>query len=167
MINTILILMTTVTIAATPIDNLKRPGLTIPQGQIESNLNYRAKGKAGERGAWQQIRRYVKDDYIADELLKSKRPYVYAAIAKVESDYRPQILGDNGRSFGLFQIQQEIHGEFNDKISDQIAKCESILEPLIQRYGLKKALERYNGRGKKAQTYAKLVLKTHRKIKLA
>ena len=32
---------------------LERPVLTIAQGQVESRLNPKAVGKAGERGAWQ------------------------------------------------------------------------------------------------------------------
>ena len=57
MIESIAFLLISTSIQAFPAESLKRPLLTIPQGQIESRLNPKAKGKAGERGAWQVLQR--------------------------------------------------------------------------------------------------------------
>lgn len=59
MIGTIAFLLLSVSVVTyQPVDNLKRPGLTIPIGQVESQLNPRARGRAGEKGAWQVIERW-------------------------------------------------------------------------------------------------------------
>lgn len=45
--------ITAMLLASLSLLELERPELTIEQGKIESNLNVRARGKAGEKGAWQ------------------------------------------------------------------------------------------------------------------
>ena len=42
----------------TMLDRLERPELTIAQGILESNLNTKAIGRAGEKGAWQVREKY-------------------------------------------------------------------------------------------------------------
>jgi len=56
--NSIALLLTSITLAAHPVENLKRPLLTIPIGQIESELDSKARGRCGEKGAWQVIERW-------------------------------------------------------------------------------------------------------------
>lgn len=41
-----------------PIVDLQRPELTIAQGYVESGMKAKARGKAGELGAWQVIEKY-------------------------------------------------------------------------------------------------------------
>jgi hypothetical protein len=73
---------------------LERPHLTIAQGYVESNMNMKAKGKFGEKGAWQVRECYwgkvPKDlkgqafqaERILNVLLKSSNNNMYKAIAK-------------------------------------------------------------------------------------
>lgn len=112
----------------------------------------------------EKIKRHCKDEYIAEVLGKSKRPFLYAAIASVESDYRPQITGDKGMSKGMFQIQPQHHGEVPDRLLQQLRKSESILEPLIEKHGLQKGIARYNGKGRKARIYSAKVRKRYKQI---
>jgi hypothetical protein len=82
-----------------------------------------------------------------------------AAIAKVESDYRPRAIGDNGKSFGLYQIQQRIWGELkSDSLEDQTDKAQEILETLLKEQSYYEAIKSYNGSGEKANQYRKKVL---------
>jgi hypothetical protein len=73
---------------------LERPHLTIAQGYVESNMNRKAKGKAGEKGAWQVIEsdwgKVPKDlkgqafqaERILNELIKSNNGDIMIAVVK-------------------------------------------------------------------------------------
>lgn len=87
--------------------------------------------------------RYGKQYGISPKLLK--------AIAKVESGEQPGIVGDDGESVGLFQIQPKWHAQrlkegeslLDPEVNTRIA-CE-ILSELIAKYGtLDEALTVYN-----------------------
>lgn len=87
--------------------------------------------------------RYGKQYGISPKLLK--------AIAKVESGEKPGIVGDDGESVGLFQIQPKWHAQrlkegeslLNPEVNTRIA-CE-ILTELMDKYGtLDEALTAYN-----------------------
>lgn len=106
----------------------------------------------------EQLYAFTKDRYIAQVLAKSKYPHTLAAMAKVESDFRPQAKGDNGESKGMYQIQKRHWGEVPDSIEDQTIMAEQILSELIIKYGYRKGIERWNGRGKNARLYRDKVL---------
>ena len=90
-------LMTATLALTTPIEGLKRPGLTIPQGMIESGLNKRARGKAGEVGAWQVLEKYhgkvpkglakqaAHHEQIMDTLIRSHKGSIPEAVMRYNS----------------------------------------------------------------------------------
>ena len=51
-------ILTAMLMASLNFVGLERPELTLTQGLLESNLNTRAVGKAGEKGAWQVREKY-------------------------------------------------------------------------------------------------------------
>lgn len=104
-----------------------------------------------------KLKRYIRDDYIAEVIARSGYPYLLAAIAKVESDYKPQIKGDGGDSHGLYQIQEKHWGTFDKSVEGQTLKAEQILSELIKQHGYSMAVERWNGTGKQARAYKKKV----------
>jgi len=112
-----------------------------------------------------KINNYCKDSYISKVISESKYPYTLAAIAKAESDYRPQIVGDNGTSFGLYQIRPKHWGAVPDTIEEQTKKAEQILDKLIWEHGYRKALVKWNGSGDGARQYAKNVLRIIQQIR--
>jgi len=73
---------------------LERPHLTVAQGYIESNMNRRARGKAGEKGAFQVREKYwgkvpkdlkgqaFQSERIMNELLKNCGGDLFLAVAK-------------------------------------------------------------------------------------
>ena len=105
------------------------------------------------------IKRYCGDKHISSVIANSKYPYTLAAIAKIESSYKPQAKGDNGKSFGMYQIQSHIWGKFEDTLEGQTNKAEEILEKLIKEQGYYEAIRAYNGSGKKAKQYRNKVIK--------
>ena len=109
----------------------------------------------------------VKDKRIANAIKKTKYPYTLAAIAKQETGgtFDPNTVGDKGKSFGLYQIQERHWGKFDKSIEGQTKKAEQILDELIKEHGYNKAVERYNGSGKQARAYRKDVLATVRKLR--
>ena len=126
----------------------------------------------------QKLETYIGDKHIAKAISRVRgtikingkevpKAYLVAAIGKIESDYRPQIVGDGGDSYGLFQIQRKHHGRFTDGLESQVDKCESILRPLIVQHGVVRGIQRYNGRGEKARCYARRVLKIIKEIQCA
>lgn len=104
----------------------------------------------------------VKDKRIANAIKKTKYPYTLAAIAKQETGgtFNPNTIGDKGKSFGLYQIQEQHWGKFDKSIEGQTKKAEEILDELIKEHGYNKAVERYNGSGRMARLYRANVLKT-------
>ena len=120
----------------------------------------------GGRGT-NSIDSLVKDKRIANAIKKTKYPYTLAAIAKQETGgtFDPNTVGDKGKSFGLYQIQERHWGKFDKSIEGQTKKAEQILDELIKEHGYNKAVERYNGSGKQARAYRKDVLATVRKLR--
>ena len=110
-----------------------------------------------------KLEKYIGDKYIAECIAKSKYPYLMAAIGKVESDYRPQIVGDNGASHGLFQIQPK-YWKYDDRVEHQVDSCGRILKQLITKHGLASGVARYNGSGPRARSYSKRVIELAREI---
>lgn len=51
-------------------------------------------------------------------------PYLIMAMCERESQYNADAIGDNGRSFGLMQIQQRWHQDRMDKLG-----CDNLLDP--------------------------------------
>lgn len=112
-----------------------------------------------------KIRLYVKDEYISESIINNtKYPILLAAIAKVESNYRPQIKGDNGASHGLFQIQRKHWGVVPDGVPDQVAKCDRIFRELERKHGYYDAIRHYNGSGRGAEAYRRRVLQVKKEI---
>lgn len=112
-----------------------------------------------------KLERYIGDKHIAEVISKTKYPVLIAAIAKVESDYRPQIRGDNGESWGMYQIQPKHHGWLGDSIEDQTKLCERIVHGLLVRKRIDRlAIAKYNGSGVKSIKYAVKVIKVMKDI---
>ena len=100
-----------------------------------------------------------KDDYIAEQIAKSKYDFLAASVAKVESDCRPQAIGDSGDSYGLYQIQSK-HWTLpiDDTVAAQTKRFEQIIDSLIEDESNISYITRYNGSGKQARLYRKKVL---------
>jgi hypothetical protein len=108
------------------------------------------------------IDKLVKNERIAKAIKKTKYPYTLAAIAKRETGgtFNPNLIGDRGQSFGLYQIQEKHWGKFDKSIEGQTKKAEEILDELIKAHRYTKAVERWNGSGRMARVYRDDVLKT-------
>lgn len=106
-----------------------------------------------------------KDEYLTTVFANSKYPYLLTAIAKVESDYKPQIRGDHGKSFGLYQIQSRYWGVVPDSVEGQTRHAERIIGCLIKQHGLTKAVERYNGSGRGSRRYRQKVFLVMKQLK--
>ena len=126
----------------------------------------------------QKLETYIGDKHIAKAISRVRgtikingkevpKAYLVAAIGKIESDYRPQIVGDGGDSYGLFQIQRKYHGRFADGLESQVDKCESIINSLTVQYGVVRGIQHYNGSGKQARAYAKKILRTMKEVQNA
>ena len=115
--------------------------------------------------AYIKIYKYSNDAYIAESICDTKYPYQLAAIAKVESNYKPLVRGDSGSSFGLFQIQKKHWGKVPERVPDQVAKAEGIYTSLLQKHkSFDLATTRWNGKGKKAKIYTAQVMQIKREI---
>jgi hypothetical protein len=110
------------------------------------------------------IYRFVGDVEIANAIAKSKYPKTLAAIAKVESEFKRDAIGDRGEAFGLFQIQQKHHGQVPADIVGQTKKAEGILDDLVRRRGYYQAIALYNGDGPASRRYRDKILNTMRTI---
>lgn len=128
------------------------------------NLMENCQGKARKSLTQKKIESIIKDEYIAEVISKTKYPYLMAAIAIHESGVRPQIVGDSGESYGLFQIQRKHWGWLGDSVQCQADLCERILERLITSNGVEKGVQKYNGSGREARAYARRVIRTARFI---
>jgi hypothetical protein len=112
-----------------------------------------------------KLERYIGDKYLAEEIAKTKYPYIIAAIGKVESSYAPQIKGDSGKSWGMYQIQPRHWSWRGDGIKEQTQLCEYILHQLMAKNrSVEVAVSRYNGSGPRARAYAKRVLQIAKEI---
>jgi len=114
--------------------------------------------------AYYKIYKYTNDSQIAKAIADTKEPYWLAAIAKVESNYNPQIIGDKGDSYGLYQIQPKHWGYVPSSVEGQTKKAEDILSGLAKRGGIYSGVVRWNGRGIAARHYAKKVQKIRKEI---
>lgn len=101
--------------------------------------------------------RYGKQYGISPKLLK--------AIAKVESGGQPGIVGDDGESVGLFQIQPKWHAKrlkegetlYDPEVNIRVA-CEILTELMDQYATLDEVLTAYNcGHGDGSREYANRV----------
>ena len=138
-----------------------------PLGFIYNNLSNKDKRDPfkGVSIVNKKLRTYIKDDYIADAIYQNTTyPQTLAAIAAVESQYKPQVVGDGGDSYGLFQIQAKHWGEVPDSIPNQVRKCDAIFRGHVQRYGYYGAIKRYNGSGRGADRYLLRVLQVKKEI---
>lgn len=96
----------------------------------------------------------------------SKRPKTMLAIAAVESGKNgPQIIGDHGQSRGIFQIQarhwQAVignNGEVADDLEEQVRQADAVFDVLVEAYGYREAVRRWNGKGRQARNYQRKVL---------
>lgn len=112
-----------------------------------------------------KIERYIKDPYIAEVISKRKRPYLLAAIKLIETEQAgPYITGDDGDSIGMFQVQPRHWNKVEYEVSKQVIQCEKIVEFLIDKHGISKGIERYNGSGRNARHYSKRVIDLAAKI---
>ena len=105
-----------------------------------------------------------KDEYLSVVFANSKYPYLLTAIAKVESDFRPQIVGDGGKSYGMYQIQSKHWGYVPESVEGQTRKAEQVISHLIQKHGLRRGITAYNGSGKQASQYTDKVLRVVREL---
>lgn len=101
-------------------------------------------------------------------------PEVMKGIAWVETRFNSKLIGDNGESFGLFQIQPKWHKKRMDKLgitdlmnpqSNTIVACNYMRE-LLNRYGnYKEAIIAYNaGHASHISTYYNSVTQYKTKI---
>jgi hypothetical protein len=139
--------------------------VTINNKLKTNNSIYRASIKKPPISNKEKIRLYVKDDYISESIYSNtKYPLLLAAIAKVESNYRPQIRGDGGDSHGLFQIQPHHWGYVPEAVPAQVIKCDRIFRELERRHGYYGAIKHYNGSGRGAEAYRRRVLDVKKEI---
>jgi len=108
--------------------------------------------------------KYTKDPHLAEVISKTTYPTQLAAIAKVESNFRPLIKGDGGDSFGLYQINSRWWGKTGETLEQQTEKAERLLDYYTRQYGATEALRRWCGSGKAAKIYQAKVLKEIKEI---
>lgn len=106
---------------------------------------------------------------MAQTIVNSKRPALYASLSIEESSGDPNAVGDGGKSIGAFQIQPQHWGKVPKQIDGQLQKAEDILEGYItQNKGkLRPALAMYNGGDrppKKSYAYADRIISRAYKI---
>lgn len=102
---------------------------------------------------------------LAQTVAKMKRPRLAAAQAVVESNGNKTAIGKLNEK-GVWQIRQELHGEFSSDLGSQSRKFEEVMEQMIRESDgkLKKALSLYNG--DRSGKYAALVLRKVAEVKL-
>lgn len=102
--------------------------------------------------------RYIQPETAEAIIQHSKRPRTMLAIAAVETGKAgPLIRGDGGRSHGVFQIQPHHWGEVPDDLEGQVRKADEVFDILIQAYGYREAVKRWNGQGRDAEAYRRRV----------
>lgn len=112
----------------------------------------------------QRLTRFTGDPYIAEVLAKTEYPFELAAIAKIESGFRPLVKGDSGASFGLYQIQEKHWGMVPRTVEGQTRKAEKIFHNQVIRYGRIQAIAKWNGTGERAEKYRSKVLLAMKEI---
>lgn len=96
-----------------------------------------------------------------DVMPQRKQAMTLAAIAHretVRGGYDHHAIGDGGKSKGLFQIQQRLHGAVPDDLEGQVAQATDLFLDYARRYGYRAAVKRWNGDGPLAQGYQRHVL---------
>jgi len=87
-------------------------------------------------------------------------PVVLKAIAWQETFWKPDTIGDHGKSFGMMQVHTPAHPDYNvekgkESVAYNVDYAARYLRQLYDQCGnWEKAVERYNGSGKKARRYA-------------
>lgn len=85
-------------------------------------------------------------------------PNIALAVAQNESGFNPNAIGDNGNSFGIFQINKPAHPDYTGGLDPQknIEYGVGFLKRLHTQNGgdIRKTLERYNGSGPMARAYS-------------
>lgn len=86
------------------------------------------------------------------------------AIARVESNFRNRVVGDGGKSVGMFQIQPKLWGYVHPTdVFKQARKAKDVLTHLRKR-GNPLYRNRYNGSGRKAVLYAQKIRKIEKEV---
>lgn len=95
---------------------------------------------------------------LAKKIRQTKHPKTLTAILTVESNGKPAAIGKVGEK-GLYQVRPEIHGPVSSDPLAQTDQAARILEDLVAENDgdLRKAIQRYNGSGKKSRKYASQV----------
>lgn len=91
-------------------------------------------------------------------------PHTLAAIAHTESRGNHRAVGDRGASRGAFQVQAKHWGIVPDSIEKQVDQANVIFMSLVQEYGYREAVKRWNGSGPKADRYQRTVLALVREL---
>jgi hypothetical protein len=89
-----------------------------------------------------------------------QRPELTIAHGIIESNLNPRAIGKM-KEKGAWQVREKFWGKVPDDIFAQAKQHERILNTLIKESNndLSKAISRYNGKGRKAQIYAKKVIR--------
>jgi hypothetical protein len=85
---------------------------------------------------------------MANAIIQTKQPRLYAAISVVESGGNPSIhkSGYKKRHYGAFQVNPKHWGRVSQDPVEQALQAENILQELVQEKGsLKRALSAYGG----------------------
>lgn len=89
---------------------------------------------------------------------KTKYPKTLYAIAVVESSLNPHAVGDGGRSKGLYQIREDLHGRVPHDIEGQTKKAAKMFDTLVKQYGYRNAIRKWNGSGEETKKYRSKVM---------
>lgn len=96
----------------------------------------------------------------------SKYPKLAAAQAVVESKVNPAARG-KAKEKGAFQVIEAHWGKVADQLDLQTQQHSNILDDLLEeKQGLYPSVKAYNGKGPKADAYARLVLRNMREVGL-
>lgn len=95
----------------------------------------------------------------------SRYPKIAAAQAVVESHVKPYAVGKVGEK-GAYQVREIYWSDVSTELSEQTRQHSDIIENLLKEnnWNWRKTLKQYNGAGKQADKYAKLVLANVREI---
>jgi soluble lytic murein transglycosylase-like protein len=90
----------------------------------------------------------------------SKYPKVALATAVVESRVKPDAVG-KVKELGAYQVRPEIWGAVADRLELQTRQHSQIVEDLLREnnWNWQKTLAAYNGTGKQADGYSRLVMR--------
>jgi len=124
----------------------------------KGNSTHEVRRQATERTVTSHTSRGRKKSEIERIIAQSKYPKTLRAIAQVESNFDQHAVGDNGKSYGLFQIQRRHWGPVPKSVHGQVRKAEEVFGHLVEKHGYSKAIERWNGNGREARNYRRKVL---------